>query len=299
MCPVLTHYDDGNILEDTQLTVTNVSPKDTPFVSGLRKNRATAVIHQWPEDTLKTRGDNAVTEGAAFSFGTITQPARIVNITQVIDRAYFVSSTETWIKTAGSNNPEYQKAKALMELANDMEHAYIRGSRATGSGSGARRMQGALNFITTTATAVGSGTQLTESFYNGINENVYLQGGKIDEVYVGARMKRAISGFTAGSTKFIMSKDKRLTLATDVYESDFGIQRIFLNRDMLTGDNSNALMLIESGKLRMSIGESAKVLSPSEVAQDSHGVKGVVRYEGTMEITERHCAKATGFSNAF
>lgn len=296
---VLVVYDDGNRLEDVMRAVIQLSPTDTPFISGIAKSKAINVDHQWPEDTLAARGDNVNVEGASFSFGTITAPSRRTNFTQIFDKTFHVSSTERWIKGAGIDDMfQYQKQKALMEISNDIEHAFIRGSRASGNASVARRMAGALNYITTTTTAVASGTKLTESFFNGMGEDIYGQGGRPDEVYVGARLKRIISSFTAGATKNIASEDKRLVNAVDVYESDFGIVKVFLSRDMLTGAVANALMMIENRKFKMAIGEPVNVLPPENVAQDTHGTKGVVRGEATLEVLgESHNAKATGLSN--
>ena len=298
---VITVYDDGNRLEDVMNMVIQLSPTDTPFTSGIGKTRASNVDHQWPEDTLAARGDNAQVEGSNFSFGTITAPSRIQNFTQIFDKTYHVSSTERWVKGAGIDDQfQYQKAKALMEISNDIEHAFIRGSRASGNASTARRMAGALNYITTLATAVASGTILTESFFNGMGEDIYQQGGRPDEVYVGARLKRIITAFTAGLTKNIAADDKRLVNSIDVYESDFGLMKIFLARDMLTGAVANAIMMIENRKFRMAVGEPVNVLPPTDVAQDTHGTKGVVRGELTLEVLgERHNAKATALSNDF
>lgn len=298
---VLVTYDDGNRLEDVMKMVIQLSPTDTPFVSGIAKTKATNTFHQWPEDGLASRGDNAKIEGSDFSYGTVTAPTRISNVTQIFDKTFDVSSTERWVKGAGIDDMYlYQQTKALMEIANDIEHAFIRGSRASGTASGARRMCGMLNFITTNATAVASGTKLTESFYNGLAELCWVQGGKPDEVYVGAKLKRIISSFTAGSTKNIASEDKRLTLAVDVYESDFGIQKIFLARDMVTGANAESIAMIENRKFKMAIGEPVNLLPSSEVAQTSHGTKGVIRGELTLEVLgEKHNAKATGLSQLF
>lgn len=298
---VLVTYDDGNRLEDVMRMVIQLSPTDTPFISGISKTRASNTYHQWPEDTLASRGDNASVEGSSFSFGTVTAPSRVSNLTQIFEKTFHVSSTERWVKGAGVDDQYlYQQQKALMEMGNDIEHAFIRGSRASGNASTARRMAGALNFITTNATAVASGTKLTESFYNGLAELCWDQGGRPDEVYVGAKLKRVISSFTAGSTKNIASADKRLTLAVDVYESDFGIQKLFLARDMLTGTNANAIMMIENRKFKMAIGEPINVLPDSEVAQDTNGTKGVIRGEMTLEaLGERHNAKATDLSSLF
>jgi hypothetical protein len=301
--PVITVYDDGNRLEDVMRAVIQLSPTDTPFTSGIAKAKAQNVAHQWPEDTLAARADNARVEGSSFSFGTVTAPSRIQNFTQVFDKTFFVSSSERWVKGAGIDDMyEYQKQKALMEIANDIEHAFIRGSRASGNASTARRMGGALNFITTNATTVASGTKLTESFFNGLMELVYFQGGRPDEVYVGGRLKRIISAYTAGATKNIASDDKRLVNAVDVYDGDFGLVKVLLARDMLTSftATNNSLMIIENRKFKMAVGEPVRVLPPDEVAQDSHGTKGVIRGELTLEaLGERHNAIGLNLSGEF
>lgn len=301
--PVITVYDDGNRLEDVMRMVVQLSPTDTPFTSGVGKTKAANVEHQWPEDTLAARGDNARVEGASFSFGTVTAPVRRSNFTQIFDKTFHVSSTERWVKGAGVDDQyDYQKQKALMEIANDIEHAFIRGSRASGNASTARRMAGALNYVTTNATTVASGTKLTESFFNGLGELSYNQGGRPDEVYVGARLKRIISSFTAGITKNIAVEDKRLVNAVDVYESDFGLMKIFLSRDQLTSNTAtnNSLLVIENRKFKMAVGEAVHELPASEVAQDTHGTKGVVRGELTEEVLgERHCALALNLSGEF
>lgn len=300
---VLTVYEDGNRLEDVMRMVIQLSPTDTPFVSGIAKGRASNVEHQWPEDTLAARGDNAKVEGSSFSFGTVTVPLRRNNFTQIYDKTFHVSSTERWVKGAGVDDQyDYQKQKALMEIANDVEHGFIRGSRASGNASTARRMAGALNYVTTNATTVASGTKLTESFFNGLSELAYHQGGKPDEVYVGARLKRIISSFTAGATKNVNSDDKRLVNAVDVYESDFGLLKIFMSRDQLTSNTAigNSLLVIENRKFKMAVGEPLHELPKEEVAQDGHGTKGVIRGELTLEVLgERHNALALNLSGEF
>lgn len=301
---VITTYDDGNRLEDVMGAVFQLSPTDTPFTSGMAKTKAHNTIHQWPEDTLAARGDNAIAEGAAISYGTVTAPGRVVNLTQIYAKTFQVSSTEKWVKGAGVDDQyQYQKTKALLELANDIEHGFIRGSLASGNGSGtARRMAGALNFITTNATSVASETKLTESFFNGLGELIYAQGSKPDEVYVGARLKRIISTFTASGERQTSVDDKRLVNAVDVYESDFGIVKILLSRDQLNSATfqGNSLLMIKSSQFKMAVGEPIHVLPDTEVAQDKHGKNGVVRGELTLEVLgERHGAKALNLSGNF
>lgn len=307
---VFLSYSDGNRLEEVMRMVLQLNPTDSPFTSGMMKDRVYNTLVQWPEDTLypgSTRtasgAGNAKVEGADFSYPTLASPSRVTNVTQIFDKPYAVSSTETWVKGAGVDNEFlYQQQKALLEIGTDVEHTMLRGSRSSGNASVARRLAGALNFVTTNATSVASSTKLTESFFNGQGENIYGQGGRPDEVYVGARLKRIITSFTAGSTKNVASEDKRLTNAVDVYESDFGLMKILLSRDMPTGTNGNSegLLMIQNRSFRMGVGEAIHILPQGEVAQTGHSRKGALRGELTLKVLgERHGAKVLGLSQVY
>jgi len=298
-------YDDGNRLEDVLLFVVHVSPMETPLFSGLAKGRAYATLHEWPEYAVNSSYvDNAQIEGTSFASATNTAPSRLFNTTQIFTKTYDVSSTEQWVKGAGINNMlTFQQQEMLKELATDIEHAILRGSRATGNASTARRLAGLLNYITTNATAVVSGTKLTESFFNGVLEDIYGNApvNTVDEVYVGARLKRVISAYSYGQTKNTFAEDKRMVNALDFYESDFGALKVFLHRDMPSTTNSDASVLYLSSKRnKIAIGEPVHILSKQEVSQTTHGTKGVIRGELTLEVTaEIHQGVISGLNTSF
>lgn len=298
---VLFTYDNGNRLEDVMRMVVQMTPTETPFMSGIGKTRAFNTVHQWPEVTLTTRSGNAVSENASFGTPTSRVPSRITNFTQIFEQVYGVSSTETWVRSAGIDDQvAFQKQTALLQIGTDVEHALLRGSKASGASGTARRLAGVLNFVTTNATTVASGTKLTESFFGGLSELAYGNGGRPDEVFVGYRLKRIIASFTAGSTKTVAQADKRLTNATDVYEDDLGIKKIFLSRDMLSAAAGSSLALLDSRKFKMAIGEEIHDLPLEEVAQTTHGRIGVFRGELTLEVlAERHSAIALGLDQLF
>jgi len=302
---ILMTYDDGNRLEDVLLFVVHVSPMETPLFSGLAKGRAYATLHEWPEYAVNSSYvDNAQIEGTSFASATNTAPSRLFNTTQIFTKTYDVSSTEQWVKGAGINNMlTFQQQEMLKELATDIEHAILRGSRATGNASTARRLAGLLNYITTNATAVVSGTKLTESFFNGVLEDIYGNApvNTVDEVYVGARLKRVISAYSYGQTKNTFAEDKRMVNALDFYESDFGALKVFLHRDMPSTTNSDASVLYLSSKRnKIAIGEPVHILSKQEVSQTTHGTKGVIRGELTLEVTaEIHQGVISGLNTSF
>ena len=68
MATLLT-YDTTGIREDLADIIYNISPTDTPFMSGVGKTKATNTSHQWQTDSLSAVAANAKAEGAAISYG--------------------------------------------------------------------------------------------------------------------------------------------------------------------------------------------------------------------------------------
>ena len=298
---VLISYDDGNRMDDVMQAVITITPLDTPFMSSIKRRKASNTWHQWPRDSITTRQDNAVVEGASFSTPTHTAPTRSGNATQIFEKPVFVSSTEKWVKGAGiSDMYDYQLMNATKAIATDVEHALLRGSIATGNTSVARRLAGVLNYISTNLTAVVSGTKLTESFFQGLLELAWIAGGDPSDAYCNSRIKRIISNYTAGSTKNVEAGAKKLTAAISVYESDFGVIKLNLCRDMVGTDNAAQLIVIDNKRWAMAVGEDIHDLPKDEVAQTGHSSKGVIRGELTLEaLAEESNAAAKGLSTVF
>jgi hypothetical protein len=297
-----TVYDDGTRIEDVMRNIICLTPTDTPFMTGIKKGGASNVLHEWLNKTLTTRQDNAKAEGATFSYAKRSLSSRSVNVTQIFDKTYDVSSTTRWVKKLHKTNDTKAEllADCLAEIATDIEHALLRGSKCTGNDTVARRMAGAVNYITTNYTAVSSGTTLSESFFTGLLELAWSAGGDPDEIYVNSFLKRVISGFDMGAVKNMATSDKRLVSNIDVVSGDFGIQKIFKSRDMLNATNNCTIMAIDNAKWKMAVGEEVHELSSEEVAQTSHSTKGVIRGELTLEsLAENGNAIANNIDKTF
>ena len=228
---MMTSYTSAVKREDLLDVITNLKPTETQFFTGLKKSKAKSVYHEWPVDVYATvtnsSSDKKAVEGADWGDGDMVSPTREGNYTQIIKEVWKISGTAQVIDTAGMSNPKaYYQAKAMINW---------------------KHKAGIFNLTTTNAVNAG-GEELTESLLLD-----YLQLGweassaKISECYVGADLKRVISSFTAGSTKNIEAKDKRLVNAVDVYESDFGIIKIFLHRfidSVVTASGTHNMLLI-------------------------------------------------------
>jgi len=282
-------YDNPIRREDLINVITEVSPTDTQLYTGLAKVSASNTLHEWPTDVLNSVGDNAAVEGADATFAARNNPTRVANICQIITKDFDVTGTEREVDHAGfTDRYAREMSKAAREWKHDAEYALMRGSQASGSGSGARRMKGIKNAITTNKTSQ-SGVSLSENILNDLLELTWQQGGEVDELYVGSKLKRRISGFTAGSTKNVDAEDKRLVNSVDIYESDFGLHKIFKHRYVtVSGDTNYDIVGIQSDKFRV-----AHLRSPfhEKLAKTGDSDKGMIVGELTLE----YLAEKTSF----
>lgn len=202
-----------------------LEPTDTQLLSGIMQGPANNTLHEWTIDTLEAVGDNAQAEGADAPADASNDPTRPVNVTQIFAKTAKVSGSENAdnLRRVGGQRMSRELTKKMKALKNDIELALIRGSIASGvasnSAASARRLKGVKNWITTN-TSNYSGVSLTETILNDIFEKQWDQGAESDAVYTPMKGKRRISAFTAGATKNVDIKDRRLILAVDVYQSD-------------------------------------------------------------------------------
>lgn len=275
-------YDSGARRESLLDIITNISPVETQLLSGLARSKATNTLHEWVTDTLATPGSNAQVEGSDATYASRTNPGRVTNWTQIVRKDFAVSDSER-----ARNYPQfedryrYEMSKAMDEWKNDAEFNLMRASLATGLGSGtARQMKGMKSAIATLTTTI-SGVSFAETKLNDMLQQAWQNGGKVDEVYVGATLKRRISGYTANTTRFTDATDKRLVNVVDLYMSDFGPVKIFMHRFItVAGDVGNDVIGIQSDKWRV-----AYYREPEHVplAKTGSATKGMIEGELTLE----------------
>lgn len=244
-------YDDRAIRESLLDVITNITPEIDPLYTGLQKSTAQAPLHQWLTDTLASVGTNAQIEGADATYDDRTNPARVVNYTQIVRKDVAVSGTDRASNTAGfKDRYKYEVQKAMKEWRRDAELAILRGSLATGSGSAARRMAGIKAQITTLATNP-SGVSLSEVMLNSYLQNAWNQGGEPDMILVGGTLKRRIDGFNANSnnTRYVQADDKKIINTVVRYVSSFGVHDLMLHRLVdLSGDTNSQIFGLQRDK---------------------------------------------------
>ena len=243
-------YDAKGEREDLADIIYNISPTDTPFMSGIGKSKATAVFHEWQTDALAAAAsDNYQIEGDEIAFSAPSATTRIGNRTQISRKSVIVSGTLDSVSKAGRNNElAYQISKASKELKRDMETSLTANQApVTGDDSTARRLAGIESWIKTNSDKGGGsgadpttsgtnartdGTQraFTESQLKSVIKKCWDEGGDPSMIMLGSFNKQVLSGFTGGSTRFDPAENKRLVAAVDVYESDFGAMTVVPNR---------------------------------------------------------------------
>lgn len=291
---VTTYAATGN-REDLMDIVTNISPLETPMFSSFKKTTAKATYHEWITDSLASATSNAQIEGADYSFSQASARSRAGNYTQILRKLVEVSGTQEAVDKAGLDGEyAYQMQKKLKEIARDAEYAIVNGTGNSGASGTARELKGVLAWITTNVeTGTGTGAEaLTEAMYNDLLQDVYAAGGNPDTTYVNGWQKRKISAFSTPSTRNIDAEDKKLVASVDVYESDFGLQEIVLDRYMTT----SVVAVLEKSRWAVAM---LRPFKSEEVAKIGDAKRGAITGEFTVEcLAEAANGQITGLSTS-
>ena len=281
-------YDDNAMREDLLAILQNISPTETQLVSGLGTSQATNIYHQTLIDTLNAVKVNSNVDGAVATFNALTNPQRQGNFTQIFKQGFRVSDTDRAVNTAAFNDRfQYEATKALKLIKNDMEFALMRGSLATGTGTGARALNGLKNSLSLITTQ--SGVSLTEKILNDLFQLVWDNTGiQINAVYGPMYIKRKISAFTANATKYFTQDDRRLINAIDVYQADAAsmvklFPHRYVNQSGQTGlgDMNNDVVAINEDFFKIAYLRKPIV---QQLAKVGDSTDGQVTVEATLEV---------------
>lgn len=288
-------YNNPAVRESLLELIQNLSPTENQLSTGLQKSKATATVHQWLVDVYDTvttsSTDKKVVEGADFGAGDVVNPTRKTNYTQIIRQDWKVSGSEQATTHAGMANPKaYHMAKSMVNWKNKLEWSVLNGVAAAGDAATAREMGGIFDQVTTNKVA-NAATNLTETLFNDYLGNVWdtssSSTGGADAAYVGATLKRVISSFTAGNTRNVEAKDKRLVNSVDVYESDFGVIKVFkhryINHILAAGSTHNIALLTESTWAIASLREPNNYDAPKGGDYEKGAIIGEMTLEGRYQ----------------
>jgi hypothetical protein len=245
--------------EDLSDVIYRIDPTETPFLSGIEKEKAAAVNHEWQTQALAAAStSNQQLEGDDVTADAATPTARLGNICQISRKTPRVTGTQRAVEHAGRDDEmAYQEMLKGLELKRDME-ASLCGSnvaKATGSDTVVRKAATVLSWIKTNtskgvaggaadpATADGAGTRtdgtqilFTEIRLKTVLQSAWTNGGKPDTIMTGGFNKQVFSTFTGRSSPIEESVKKKITASVTAYESDFGVLSIMANRFQRTRD---------------------------------------------------------------
>lgn len=267
MADVFSTYDAIGNREDLADMIYDISPMDTPFVSGISKNSATATNHEWQTDSLASAGNNAQIEGADATTTVSTPTTRLGNYTQISSKTPQVSRTQREVDSAGRGDEmDYQVMKMAKELKRDQETALLANkAKVAGSEVLARELAGIESWLATNysggaggtaptgdgsdARTSGTNTSFSEADLKATLASCWDNGGNPDMIMAGSFNKQAMSAFVGGGNsgpaqRVVDGDSTRVNTAIDIYVSDFGSLAVVPNRFMV----QNSVLVLEMDK---------------------------------------------------
>ena len=256
--------------EDLSNELTLLAPEETPILSLASKGKANAVYSEWVTDKLDAPLTAGVAEGADVTSFTdqFSGRARLGNYVQIFRRDYQVSQIQQAVTSVGPANIAQAEAKSMRELKRDVEYAICADQEYAQSAgtSSTPQLRGLGKWLTPAGTTLAnvdaafqtpansvysvSGTAPTETNINDIVASIFTVNGEANSLtcVAGVSLRKAIANFTrtqvSGTGTYKVNQDatgKEVTLAVQVFDSDFGIVNIVnANPVCLTSTNTTA-----------------------------------------------------------
>jgi len=249
----------GNF-EDLHDLVTILAPEETPFSSLAPKNQAKATNHEWTLDKLSDPVSDGVLESDDVSSfdDKFADQLRLGNTVQGFRRAYGTSVVQDAVSSVQAN---YANAavRCVREIKRDQEKAALSAQdKVTGSGSAKALMRGFSKYISTSpgsdipsdyapAAAQTITGAITEANLNSMLASMYNEAGQLSNVTMIAdsNVRLSVANFMAtnGSTDKrrynVPGTGREVSLAVDVFNSDFGSVNIVSSNSACSPDSTN------------------------------------------------------------
>lgn len=236
----------GVIVDEVDDMITNMSPKDRPFIASIGKGTCYTTTPDWLEDSLAAAAQNKAVEGADAVSVALDPPDRLTTYTQILQKTFEISGTLEASKQHGYKSPlDYYTGKAMDELGNDIEWACLNETAAAGNASTARAMKGAIGWAHSNSTysfgsAYAATNHITEEIFNDVLQAMWELGATPDTCLAPPAQKRKISNWTADGRLVFNTNatDKKVTMTVRLVETDFGVIAIIPTRFLEPADDS-------------------------------------------------------------
>jgi hypothetical protein len=264
------------------------------MLSRFGRAKAANTLHEWQTDALSSASATGAVEGADVETAALGVTTRLGNYTQISQRKFRVSNTQQAMNPAGRKSEyAYQMAKALKELARDMEISIHDNTGNTGNATAARTLKGVRSAVATnlvTADATGATSALSRDTLNSLLRTIWGQGGTPNAIYVNGRQKERIGALTTPITRNIDASTKRFTAVVNVYDSDYGQLDVILDRYATTTE----VLALQEDQFKVAY---LRPMHSQELPDGGGGPKGKVEAEYTLQYgNEKASGKITGLS---
>lgn len=290
----------GGNREDLSDVLFDVSPTETPFVTAIKKNNATATSHDWLTDELEDAADNAHIEGDDASPVAPASRTRLSNYTQIFKKHAVVTGTQEKVLKGGGIRSEmaYQVARRMKAMKRDVERAMIGVSnpKVAGDDTTPRELGSFITYMTTdsysggvgvtapTGNGVDAGTPGTpraidEDILKAALEALWNNSGGNENIMAicGSFVRGLLSTFTASSTRYVTTDDKKLVASIDVYDGDYHTVTITPDRF----SDPAALFLIDPEYAAVS---DLRPISSKDLAVLGDSMRKEIIWECTLEV---------------
>tara|TARA_R110000803_G_scaffold11850_2_gene35029 strand:- start:1558 stop:2526 length:969 start_codon:yes stop_codon:yes gene_type:complete len=290
----------GGNREDLSDVLFDVSPTETPFLTAIGKNTATATNHEWLTDALADPVENAAVEGDDAAGVTPSSRVRLNNYTQILTKEAIVSGTQEKVLKGGGIKSEmaYQVARRMKEIKRDLEQACVGTPHIKEAGSdttprflgsletylSGTSYQGGVGAASPTGNGVNLGTPGTprpfdEAILIAALAQLWDQSGGNENVLglAGSFNRGIVSTFTASSTRYVSTDDAKLQASIDVYDGDF--HTVTMTPDRYTAPDSVFIIDPEFAKL-----SDQRPMFSQDLAVTGDSTKKQVIWETTLEV---------------
>ena len=290
----------GGNREDLSDVLFDVSPTETPFVTAIKKGKSEATSHDWLIDALEAPADNAHIEGDDASPVAAASRGRLANYTQILKKHAVVTGTQEKVLKGGGIRSEmaYQVARRMKAMKRDFERACIGVPNAKVAGNDTTpRELGSFETYMTSATylpgatgsapsgngadvgSAGTARDLTEDILKAGLSTMWNQSGGNENILAvcGSHVRGVISGFTASSTRYVTTDDKKLVASIDVYDGDFHTVTVTPDRY----SHSTSLFLVDPEYAAVA---DLRPISTKDLAVTGDSVRKELVWETTLEV---------------
>ncbi len=255
----LLSYGDVSRKEDVVLNAIEIlTARETQIFNMLGKTTAVDTVHSYMTDTLAAAASSAIAESGDYAAGTLTSPARIANVVEIVARPFKVSRTQQNIQHYhGQNELSRQTEKAMLEWANSAEFDLVRSTLVSGASGTVPKLSGIIEATSVAAnhTSHTSGTVWSASILDGLMKGNWdgSNGDVATDIFMGSQLRANTDGFTQKTNAVVNNASMMAIVRTvSTYETAFGTLMIRTHRYLQdSADATGRVLAIRPEKLKV------------------------------------------------